>query len=310
MSSSNNTNYGAGGRTRGYSMLAGLPGRSSGSSAQQRRSALTEAFAKERESGPEPEPRTSGTAASSSEDEPVDEDPLPRSKPINIPSSAQMPNASRFAYATDNKDFRNWTTGLPPKKSFLRGDADTPARFKMPRRSTLADMLELDDLLKAAMIDYDGQKYFPLNAATVHHLSPFWRGVKPVSNVGIFKSMIISKEVNNVHADHVVYALERIGEHVDRLVILAPVRTSELGNVFKREGDNIYPSNDWDYLLEFFPKLKHLLFIHPHDIPFDLSTDTLDSLLAAVAHRQAALALQEVSIRVPPGVISATAYNG
>lgn len=212
--------------------------------------------------------------------------------------------------ARGNEDFRNWTTGYPPKKSFLRGDADTPDRFKMPRRSTLADKVELDVLLKAAMIDYEDRRYFPLTAATVHDLSPFWKGSKPVSEVGIFNRIMIDKEVNAIHADHVVAALKRIGEHCHHLVILAPIQTSELGNVFAREEGNIYPGNDWDHLLRFFPALTHLVFIHPKHIPFGLSINSLDSLRAAVARRQAVRAFKEVSIRVPSALLAATAHSG
>ncbi|KAF2850287.1 hypothetical protein T440DRAFT_110071 [Plenodomus tracheiphilus IPT5] len=306
MSTSNNGDCGSGGRRRSYSMLAGLPGRSG---AQQNRSALTAAFAKAHELEPEAGP--SGTTNEPFEDKQGENEPFPRSKPIIIENSAELPEAKfSAAFANDNASFRNWTTGHPPKTSFLHGDANTTARFKMLRRSTLADKIELDVLLKATMIQYEGHEYLPLTTATIRHLSPFWKGLKPVSDVSMFSCIMINKEIDGCHADHVVSALERIGEHCHHLVVLAPIQTSELGNVFHREQGNINPGNDWDHLLRFFPTLKHLVFIHPHHIPFELSNNTLAALLAAVTRRPNPLALQEVSIRVPPGVIAATAYKG
>ncbi|KAF1840306.1 uncharacterized protein K460DRAFT_381148 [Cucurbitaria berberidis CBS 394.84] len=179
----------------------------------------------------------------------------------------------------------------------------------MPRRSTIADKPELDDLLLSTMVEHNGHKYLPLSAPTIHKLSPYWKGAKPIADMKLFECIMITKEVNAVHADHVVAALKRIGQHCHHLLVVAPIQTTELGNVFNREADNVSPGNDWCRILECFPNLKQLMFIHPIDVPTELSRYTYFALHAAVANRQYAQGLESFGYNGPPGVLMNFAHN-
>lgn len=186
-----------------------------------------------------------------------------------------------------NDGLRKWCSGLPPKKSFLGSDDSPAARLPLTRRSTLAEKPELDDLLAATKIEYDGHEYLPLTVGTLHRLSPFYKGEKPIADLNLFKCIMITPEINNVHADHVVAAMERIGVHCEHLLVVAPIQTTELGNVFNREAGNVAPGNDWDQILKRFPNIKHMAFVHPLEEPVELSRGTFRALHAAVANSQA-----------------------
>ncbi|OAK99344.1 hypothetical protein IQ06DRAFT_224245 [Phaeosphaeriaceae sp. SRC1lsM3a] len=186
-----------------------------------------------------------------------------------------------------NDGLRKWCSGLPPKKSFLSSDDSPAARLPLTRRSTLAEKPELDDLLAATKVEYDGHEYLPLTVRTVHHLSPFWKGEKPIADTKIFSCVMITPEVINVHADHVVAAIERIGVYCKHLLVVAPIQTSELENVFDRENGDIASGNDWDRILKRFPNIKRLAFVHPIDDPVELSRGTFCALHLAVANCQA-----------------------
>lgn len=188
-----------------------------------------------------------------------------------------------------NPGLRNWCTGYPPKKSYLSSEREFLPRIHMSRRNTLADKPELDHLLAATKIDYKGHSYLPLTATTVHRLDPFFKGAKPIADMKIFKCIIINQEINGVHADHVVAALERIGEHCKHLLVMSPVQTSELGNVFAREVNNVSTGNDWDAILGCFPNVNYIAFVHDINTPVGFSRSTFRGLKAAVARRQAGL---------------------
>jgi hypothetical protein len=171
-------------------------------------------------------------------------------------------------------------------KSFLSSDRNFPARLPVSRRNTLADKPELDLLLAATKIDYNGHSYLPLTAHTIHHLDPFFKGAKPLADMKLFDCIVITYEINSVHADHVVAALERIGEHCKHLLVMSPIQTSELGNVFAREAGLITSGNDWDAILGCFPNLEYLAFVHHVNEPIGFSKNTFRGLQMAVANRQ------------------------
>lgn len=186
-----------------------------------------------------------------------------------------------------NDDLRKWCHGQPPKPSYLTGNTGLPTRFRMSRRNTMADKPELDLLLAATKVWYNGHAFLPLTAQTIHRLDPFFKGAKPLADLSLFKCIIINQEINSVHADHVVTALERIGEYCKHLLVMSPVQTSELGNVFAREAGNISPGNDWDGILGCFPNLEYLAFVHDVGESVVLSRNTFRGLKQAVANRQA-----------------------
>jgi hypothetical protein len=215
----------------------------------------------------------------------------PASKPITIKratanSAANLtPEGSLIEGETD---LRQWCTGLPPKRSYLGADSHFAHKPPYTRRSTLADKPELDVLLAATMIEYKGHFYLPLTAHTIRRLSPYWKGEKPIADTKLFDCIMITCEINGVHADHVVAALGRIGCQCKYLLVVSPIQTSELGNVFNREAGNISSGNDWDHILECFPKLEYLALLNPINEPLELGHGTFHALRTAVAHRQAA----------------------
>jgi hypothetical protein len=204
---------------------------------------------------------------------------------------------------------RRWCAGQPPKKSYLSADGNSSSRFPLTRRSTLADKPELDVLLAATIVRHRGHWYLPLTARTIHRLSKFVNGSKPIANMKLFECILIDQEINSVHADHVVSVLERIGEHCNHLLVKSPIQTSELGNVFNREADNISPNNDWDYILKCFSNLKHLAFIHPIEEPIDLTRGTFYALQMAVANRQTAQQVKRFSVSCPPALLTYFHYD-
>jgi hypothetical protein len=198
------------------------------------------------------------------------------------------------------KALRKWCTGLPPRKSFLGSDG----RLPFTRRSTLADKPELDILLSATKVTYKTHLYLPLTAQTIHRLSPYWKGEKPIADTKLFECILINGEINGVHADHVVAALERIGAHCKHLVVVSPIHTSELGNVFNREAGNINPGRDWACILKCFPNLEYLAFVHNVNEPLELSRNTFLALHKAVADRQVAQGVKSFKYQGPPQLLT------
>jgi hypothetical protein len=199
----------------------------------------------------------------------------------------------------DEQPLRKWCSGQPPKKSFLGS-----GRLPFSRRSTLADKPELDVLLALTKKDYKGHGYLPLTARTIHRLSPFWKGEKPIADTKVFECIMIDSDINGVHADHVVAALQRIGTFCKHLLVIAGVKTTELGTVFKRESGNIPLGNDWDCILKCFPNLRHLAFIRPVGEPVEWSRDTLFALHLAVAKRQSVEETTTFSFEAPGKLIT------
>jgi hypothetical protein len=200
---------------------------------------------------------------------------------------------------------RKWCTGTSPKKSFLGNDG----RLPFTRRSTLADKPELDILLAATKIKYKGHLYLPLTAQTIHRLSPYWKGEKPIADTKLFECILINGEINGVHADHVVAALERIGNHCKHLVVVSPIQTSELGNVFNREAGNINPGSDWACILKCFPNLEYMAFVHNVDEPVELSRNTFFALHKAVATRQVAQQVKSFEYHGSPQLLTNLHYD-
>jgi hypothetical protein len=179
----------------------------------------------------------------------------------------------------------------------------------MIRRSTLADKPELDLILASTKVEYRGHIYVPLTAYVIHRLSPYWKGEKPVADTKVFECIMINSEVNGIHADHVVAALQRIGEYCKHLLVVSPIQTSELGNVFVREHGEVEPGNDWEHLLKCFPNLKYLAFVHDIDEHVELSRGTFYALHTAISNRQAAQAFKSFKYEGPPQLLTNFNYD-
>lgn len=173
----------------------------------------------------------------------------------------------------------------------------------MARRSTLADKPELDGLLKAAMVTYKGKEYLPLNKNTIHHLSQWLNGAKPLAHHCIFRRLMITSEANKVSAESFVAALEHIGMYCEHMAIIAPFHTTEFGNVFAREVDNLESGSDWEKILLCFPNLDTLIFEHPTDEPTNLTRDTFYALNCALENDTTVQKIKNVLLDVPPKVM-------
>ncbi|KAF2676519.1 hypothetical protein K458DRAFT_181151 [Lentithecium fluviatile CBS 122367] len=192
----------------------------------------------------------------------------------NFPSSSNI-NDEQDPGEYSHGLSREWCTGHPPKPSGFD-------HFMKSRRSTLANKLELDDHLKTSVVPYESHLYLLLNDHNVARLSPFWKREKPIADLSIFERLLLTKDINKAHADHAVAAIKRIGDYVKHLVIVAPIHTTELGDVFNREEGDINTGNDWDKILECFPNLETVTFDHPEEEPSDLTRSTFHNFQRAV----------------------------
>ncbi|KAF2631779.1 hypothetical protein BU25DRAFT_196758 [Macroventuria anomochaeta] len=215
---------------------------------------------------------------------------------VNGTEVSNSPTAS----PTKTSLFNDFCRGQPPKRSFLGPDGRTPPRLRMSRRSTLADKPELDTLLKAVMIQYKDGEFLPLDTNTVHRLTQYLNGSKPLAHTCRFKRLLINSETNKVRAGLFVAALENIGVYCEHLVIVAPFHTIEFSNVFDRETGNAEPGSDWEKILECFPNLRTLTFEHPVKEPTNLTRDTFYSLNRALANNTTLQRFVDVQFDVPP----------
>ncbi|KAF9696502.1 hypothetical protein EKO04_005276 [Ascochyta lentis] len=226
----------------------------------------------------------------------AEETPDISAKSIGIPKR-------RGTTPTFNNDLRDFCTGQPPRHSFLAPGGRTPPRFRMSRRSTLADKPELDSLLKAVTITYRGEEFLPLNNSTVHRLSQYLNGSKPLAQTCLFTRLMITNEANKVCADRFVAALEQIGAYCEKLAIVAPFHAIESGNVFAREIDTLESSSDWEKILQCFPNLQTVIFEHPAEESTNLTRDTFYALNCALANITTLQKIEKVKLHVPPRVI-------
>lgn len=237
-------------------------------------------------------------------------DPVVRSEPINIkpkinPLQGLTSNDIGISSAGNNSELtlRNWCQGHPPRHSFLGSDHQFSPRSRPPRRSTIADKVELDSALYGAMTAYGDHDYLPVNPYTVHLLSKHTNGAKPVADKTIFSMLLINGEINNVYAEHVIAALESIGEHVKDLVIIAPINTTEFGDAFKRDSLDVNTGSDWENILKHFPNLKSLTFEHSKNLSIDLTRETFCAIHCALANGILPQ-LENVRLDVPPQVLT------
>lgn len=173
----------------------------------------------------------------------------------------------------------------------------------MARRSTLADKPELDSRLQALLVKHKGEVFLPLNNDTMHYLSWYLNGRKPLAHTCRFDRLMITGEANKVPAGTFVTALEHIGHYCEHLVIVAPFYTTEVVNVFDRECDNFGSGNDWEKILECFDNLQTLTFVHPQDEPTNLMRDTFYALNYALKTNTTLQKIKKVHLDVPPQVM-------
>jgi hypothetical protein len=178
-----------------------------------------------------------------------------------------------------------WCSRQAPKESFFGYDD------QLSTRPSSDCNLELESTLAATKIPYNGLMYLPLTADTIYRLSSDWNHNETIAKNELFENIIITNEINNIHADHVIEVLERIGMHGKQLLVMSPIKTSELGDVFNRETNNISPGNDWDTVFRYLPHLNYVVFVRSIDEIAEFDYSTLRALHAAVARHQAAMQL-------------------
>ncbi|PVH94695.1 hypothetical protein DM02DRAFT_182429 [Periconia macrospinosa] len=238
-----------------------------------------------------------------------DED-IPRSAPINIPGRGR----GRGAAGRNAGLFREECSGLPEKghmfppefeekfKKKFKEDRYGNFKERQPaagRPSGARRSLHIQQKVEEAMIEFMGQKYLLLSSATLRNLSPLWTGLQPIPNPKIFERILVNKDVQEVHADHARAALEKIGKHCKHFVVLSPIRTSEFGEVFKRESANLGTTvNDWSWIFKSLPNLVSITFKHPDNEPGDLLKDTFKTFQSAVVGAQYPTSLQ-VQVSAP-----------
>ncbi|KZM26161.1 uncharacterized protein EKO05_0000496 [Ascochyta rabiei] len=209
----------------------------------------------------------------------------------------------RDTVSTFNNDLRNFCTGQPPKQSFLAPGGRTPPRFRMSRRSTLADKPELDSLLKTVMITYKGKEFLPLDENTVHRLSQYLNGSKPLAPTCLFTRLMITSDANKIRADRFVATLEQVGVYCKHLAIISPFHAIEFGNVFACEVDTLESGSDWERILQCFPNLQTVIFEYPAGEPTILTRDTFYALNCALANSTTLKKIEKVQLDVPPRVL-------
>lgn len=171
----------------------------------------------------------------------------------------------------------------------------------MARRSTLADRPELDNLLKASLIAYKGGEYLSLDANTVHRLSQYLNGSKPLVHICLFKRLMITSDVNKVNGEHFMAVMQQIGVYCEYLAVVAPFHAIELGNVFDRDIDILEAGSDWEKILQCLPNFNTLIFQHRTQEPTSLSRDTFYALNCALHNKKDLL--ERVQLDVPNQVL-------
>ncbi|KAF3010751.1 hypothetical protein E8E13_007215 [Curvularia kusanoi] len=176
--------------------------------------------------------------------------------------------------------FIEFCRGQPPKRSFLSA---APPRLRMSRRSTLADKPELDGLLGEAMIQRKNEKFLPLVPETIHLLTSYLKGNRPVTRTS-FANLMINGETNKVSPGVFIVTLEQIGQHCKHLAIIAPFHTTEFVNATDYEHGNPEPGSDWGKILSCFPNLDKLTYEDQSENPIDRAQETYFSLNDALAN--------------------------
>ena len=166
--------------------------------------------------------------------------------------------------AVSEEKLRRWC-GQPQPDSFLEVDNLPPSIREgiARRRSSAAAKSALEQRLSASVVEFNGSSYLPLTKGHIMRLSPLDDDVNPVADVGLFKNLYVDEEINVVHADHVVAALGRVGEHCKELVVKATVRatatTPELDDFFVQKQGGVATGSDWVKVFKVLPNLQSVV---------------------------------------------------
>jgi hypothetical protein len=178
-----------------------------------------------------------------------------RTGPNVIPKSTPVGRSyvGKYKFVRDGIDknavtgFRSFTTGQP-RLCYLRSTLPRAPLPVVSRRSTLADVPELDHKLYAQRVKVNGEDYLPLNTKTVHILQPYLNGAKPVADMSLFERLVVSREYKIRHLNDLLISLASIGKHCKVLVILGEDRIWDLGGIHIR----------WEPVLKWCTQLQEL----------------------------------------------------
>ncbi|KAL5115262.1 hypothetical protein ACEQ8H_006854 [Pleosporales sp. CAS-2024a] len=199
---------------------------------------------------------------------------------------------------------REYCTGQPPKEKFLTADGPVGQREKPAPQPNHADEPELDNVVKSSKLYIESHYYFPLTRDAVWALDPFLNGEKPIINMSLFDRIVIARGTNEVHADHVLAVLEKIGEHCKHLVIQTPVKTSEYGQIFYRDPEDIDCTNDWDTIFKCVPNVQRVTYLHWDGEYVNSYRGTFYDIGCAIKRRQAAEEPKSFELKAPIGLLT------
>jgi hypothetical protein len=145
-------------------------------------------------------------------------------------------------------NFRDYATGQP-RYAFLSSSVlpRAPATY---RRSTLADIPELDYMLTALKVTVGRIQYLPITSRVCQVLLPFINGAKPVADLGIFKNLLIPANALELYGDQVRSTLDGIGGHCSRLLVPGEPLVSQWMELH----------NKWGHVIAKLPHVKDVRF--------------------------------------------------
>ncbi|KAF2711293.1 hypothetical protein K504DRAFT_531898 [Pleomassaria siparia CBS 279.74] len=143
--------------------------------------------------------------------------------------------------------------GQPQSPGVLKVSGNLPPLLQAVRYRTLTEK----NKPKLSNITKNNQRYLLLTKELVMAVSPLYNSeAEPITDVSLFKRLMVDEELNRTHADHIVAALDRIGVLCHELIIMGTVKTNACGDVFGREQDDSRTGNDWHEVFKSMGNLK------------------------------------------------------
>lgn len=193
----------------------------------------------------------------------------------------------------DGLDLRYEAEGYPPPPVYMV-PLPSPA---MPIFSP--SEIPLDMFLEEWMIDYDSNNYLFLSNRVIVPMSVrFERTDTVVTELVNFHHMVIDSEVNKMHVDHFAAVLGAIGKYCKELLIIAPIATTDLGNVFDRDPSDPGAGTDWNTIFQCFPNVEKISFERREELAASELREMMFSAHCALAAGQCVRNLRELRLNV------------
>lgn len=153
------------------------------------------------------------------------------------------------------------------------------------------------------MVQIKDKDTLPINEHTVHRMTQYLNGSKPLADTGLFKRLLINRDTNQIRTALFVAALEQIGTYCEHLTIQAPFHPIEFGIARVYEPGNNEPGSDWAKILECLPNLLTFTFEHPDTEPTRLTRDTFYALTCALQLNTTLQDIFKLHLPVPPKLL-------